>query len=217
MSTTLRFVSARRVLAVVAAVAMGTAGARLHAGPDAARIEFPNTQLAELDRFYGGWHVVETHFDARGEVLSKAKATEEVAWILDNHALRRTYLRKTEKRVVEVISTITWNEALKQYRGASFDNQSSVDKQGRGGPTLMSGEWSADTEVFVFNLETVGADGETIRHRVVERILNDEERAATIYRMTDDGVQKIMEAHYKRAVPCPDRLRVIFGEGFIPG
>ena len=212
MSTAFRNISAGRVVAVAAVVVvLSAAGVRLQAEPDAARIEFPNAQLAELDRLYGGWHVVETHFDARGEVLTTAKATEEIAWILDNHALRRTYTQKTEKSIYEAVGTITWNDALKQYRGVWFDNQST------GGPTVVTGEWLPDSGTFVFTLESVGAGGKPVRHHVVERFIDDEQRAATTYRITDDGVRKIMEAHFTRAVPCPDRLRIIFGEGFVPG
>ena len=176
------------------------------AGAPTSSREFANPQLASLDLYVGTWDVAEEHYDARGHVVATVQGAEEITWILDQHAIRRTYTTSTESRVFRAIGTLTWNKATQQYRGVWFDNVSTT------GPTRVTGAWSPDTLTMVFTLESLADDGSTVRYKVVERFLDEERRLATTYLLKGSEVVKRLEVHYKRTIPCPDRLRIVFDE-----
>ena len=76
----------------------------------------------------------------------------------------------------------------------------------------VSGEWSPDNRSWILVLESKGADGSPIRYKVVEEMIDDERRVATTYELKGTQVIKRMKVEYKRAVPCPARLRPIFDD-----
>ena len=81
------------------------------------------------------------------------------------------------------------------------------------GPTTVTGEWNPKTEVFVFTLDAVGQDGKKVRYRVIEKFDDDDTRHATTYAMEGEQLIKRLEVQYKRAAPCPDRLRKVLPFG----
>lgn len=164
--------------------------------------EFPNPDLAKIDRFAGIWDLVETQFDPRGQIISTVKGREENIWILDNHALRRTYSTKIDDKSYKAIGTVTWNDSEKKYRAAWFDNLSGS------GPNLANGQWGDEANTFVWFLESPGKES-PIRYRVIEQFLNEETRSATTYLVSGSDLIKRMEVRYTRALPCPGKIRVI--------
>ncbi|MCH8881702.1 MAG: DUF1579 family protein [Planctomycetes bacterium] len=163
-------------------------------------------QLKLLDLFVGPWSVVERHFNARGEQVAIVKGTEEIVWILDHHAIRRNYMTRTESAVFQAIGTLTFNSVAKHYQGVWLDNRSTA------GPTTVTGEWSEETRSMVLTLESSGKNGTTIRHKVIERFLDEKRREAVTYLLRGSEVIKRMEVQYQRTIPCPARLRTILDE-----
>ena len=165
------------------------------------QIEYVNAEMERLERFYGLWAVTERHFDERGKLVGTVKGQEEVEWILKDHAIRRTYRTGTRPHVFEAIGLLTWNTADRKYRGVWMDNTSTV------GPTTVTGEWNPKTEVYVFTLDAVGQDGKGVRYRVLEKFHDDETRQATTYLLDGEQLIKRLEVQYKKAAPCPDKMR----------
>ena len=160
--------------------------------------------LAQLELFVGPWRVTETHLNRRGEVIATVKGSEEITWILDKHAIQRVYVSGEVPNVYRAIGTLTFSDAETKYLGVWFDNASTA------GPRMAKGEWTGETRTMVFTLESRGEDGSKVRHKVIERFVDEERRVATTFLLEGDQVIKIMEVGYKRAVPCPARLRPIF-------
>lgn len=179
-----------------------------HSAPrkDGKVIPFESEELARLDMLTGPWNLTETHYDRRGKEVGTADGTEEITWILDQRAIRRVYTRSGGSSAYHAIGTLTWNEADKKYRGVWFDNASKTL------PVQVTGEWSPDNRSWILTLEAKGADGLPIRYKVVEEMLDDERRVATTYELKGTQVIKRMKVEYKRAVPCPARLRPIFDD-----
>ncbi len=167
-------------------------------------IAYPNTEMELLQQFIGPWRVTEHHFDSRGTLVATVEGTEEVSWILDQHAIRRIYATGSGEKVFRAIGTLTWNDVAKKYDGVWFDNVS------KGGPTIVEGRWTQETQTMVFTLESFDETGSTVRHKVVERVVDEKRRTATTFLLTADGVVKRMELEYLRAIACPDRIRPIF-------
>ncbi len=163
-------------------------------------------ELARLDLFLGTWSVAETHYDRRGHVVATVKGAEEVAWILDHHAIRRSYQTETGSGLYRASGMLTYNAALKEYRGVWFDNISDS------GPSHVKGDWLEETKTMVFTVESIGADGETRRYKIVEQFPDEQRRIATTYLLSGDEVVKKMEVTYVRTVPCPARIRGVFNE-----
>ena len=165
--------------------------------------EFASPQLATLELFLGPWRVTEDHFDAKGEVMATVRGTEEVAWILDRHAIRRVYTTTTTSTVFRAIGTLTFSDAEDAYRGAWFDNASTS------GPSLVKGEWDDKARTMVFTVEKRAKGGKVSRYRVVDRFTDDERRVVTTYMIDGNKNVKLVEVRYRRAIPCPDKLRGI--------
>ena len=162
--------------------------------------------MAKLEGYVAEWRVTERHFDARGKEVALVKSTEAIIWILDRHAIQRSYTTITNDVVsYAALGTLTWSEAEKKYHGVWFDTASNA------GPTVVKADWNADERKMVYTLEAVGDDGRALRHRVVERFVDGEHRTATTFRLVDDGgVVKVLEVTYERTTPCPSRqMRVI--------
>ena len=77
------------------------------------------------------------------------------------------------------------------------------------GPTTVTGEWNPKTEVFAFTLDAVGQDGKKVRYRVIEKFDDADTRHATTYAVVGEQLIKRLEVQYKRAAPCPDKLRKV--------
>ncbi len=163
-------------------------------------------ELAPLEMIVGPWSVTESHYNALGELVATVKGTEEITWILDRRAIRRVYTTKTEATVFRAIGTLTWNDVQKKYHGVWFDNVST------GGPAIVKGEWSPETRTMVLTVASLAKDGSTLKYKVVEKLLDEQSRVATTYLIKGTEVVKRMEVNYRRMVPCPDRIRVIYGE-----
>lgn len=163
-----------------------------------------NAQTALLELFFGSWSVTEKHFNKQGEVVATAKGSEEVRWLVDRRVLERTYITSTGSAVFRAIGLLSWNDVLKCYQGVWFDNLSTS------GPNSVKGQWQQDTRTMVFSVESSGEDGATVRHKVVERFIDEEKRVATTYRIAGTQVVKLLEVHYKRTIPCPAGVRIIY-------
>ena len=129
--------------------------------------------------------------------------------MVDRRVLERTYITSTGSAVFRAIGLLAWNDVLKCYQGVWFDNVSTS------GPNSVKGEWKQDTRTMVFSVESSAEGGVTVRHKVVERFIDEEKRVATTYRIVGTQVVKLLEVQYKRAIPCPAGVRIIF-EGFDP-
>lgn len=168
-------------------------------------VKFANPELELLDVFIGPWSVTESHFNPRGEVIATVKGTEDINWILDHHAIRRTYSTATDSAIFKAQGTLTWNEAEKKYQGVWFDNASTT------GPTRSWGTWDAETKTMIFQLEATVSGGATVRYRVVERFADPQTRVSTTYLIDGGNLVKRMEVEYKRATPCPMKALTIIG------
>ncbi len=166
-------------------------------GKESAEVEFASPELARLDEFIGPWRVTETHFNSRGEPIATVKGTEEISWILDHHAIRRSYRTKTETTAYEAIGTLTYNEVDKKYHGFWFDNFS------KAGPATVTGKWNEETRTFEFAVESLAKDGSPVRYEVYELFTDEKRRKATTYLLKGDQVTKRLEVQYTRYVPCP--------------
>lgn len=198
----------RRILVSALAATILQIPVMVFAQPEQTKIVYVNPETGVLERLYGVWFVTEQHFDERGGVVGIVKGQEEIEWILNDHAIRRTYRTGTEPSVFEAMGILSWNTALKTYRGIWIDNHSTL------GPTTVKGEWNERTETFVFELESVAADGKNARYRIVEKFVDADTRRATTYALDGEKLIKRIEVSYKRAEPCPDargRLRPIGG------
>jgi len=160
---------------------------------------FPDPMTAKLDRLAGIWDFTETQFDPKGEIVSSVKGREEAVWTLDNRVLRRTYTTRTETRFYWAVGMTTWNQPDKKYRAAWFDNL------GIAGPSLAVGAWGDEANTLIWTLESRGADGSKVEYRVIERLIDEENRTATTYLVSGSDLVKRMEVRYKRALPCPTR------------
>lgn len=167
-------------------------------------VKYANPQLARLEDFVGTWKVTEQHFNERGDEVASASGTEEVIWILDRHALKRSYQTSTTKTSYSAVGTFTWNEPDGAYTGVWFDNFSTS------GPTTARGEWDEEQSAFVFILEAKARDGTSLRHKVIERFEDERTRVATTYVLKGDEAIKRLEVRYARTSPCPART-MLFG------
>ena len=170
---------------------------------DSTPFKYVNPEIARLEPFVGPWEVIETHFDAGGEVVGKVKGKEEIAWILDRRAIQRTYTSGTDPNVYRATGMLTFNNVERKYHGVWFDNASTA------GPRTTKGEWVDENRAFEFTLESVARDGSKVQYRVVERFIHEEKRVATTYVTKGDESVRRMVVTYTRPVPCPGRLRVI--------
>jgi hypothetical protein len=166
--------------------------------------EAVNPETARLELYVGPWTVSETHFDVKGSVVGKTSGTEENIWVLDRHAIRRTYTTGTKPAQYQAIGTLAWNSADKKYHGVWFDTASTA------GPTIAKGERTESNRTFVFTLEGMNDDGTPRRHKVIEQFTDEEHRVATTYLLKGNEVIKQVEVSYERTTPCPERMRVIF-------
>jgi len=165
--------------------------------------ELASAELAVLDALVGPWRVTRTHFNTRGEPTTIAKGTEEITWILDQHALQRTYTTYSDATVYRAVGTLTYNASEKKYHGVWFDNTSTT------GPGVVKGDWQPDTRTFVFTVESMAKNGAVIKHRVVERLVDEENRTSTTYLLDGSTVVKLFESQYQRSAPCPGKIRTI--------
>ncbi len=163
-----------------------------------------NPETARLELYIGPWTVSETHFDAKGSIVGKAKGTEEIIWILDRRAIRRTYTTGTQPFQYQAIGTTAWNNADQKYHGAWFDNASTT------GPTIARGEWTDANRSFVYTLEGMNTGGTPRRFKVIEQFTDQEHRVATTYLLEGNEVIKQVEVSYERTTPCPAKMRIIF-------
>lgn len=202
------------VLALIV-LSVSAQGAQKSSNSDAASaktkqgIEFASSELATLDLFVGSWRVIENHFNTRGERVATVKGSEEIAWVLDHRAIQRTYTTTASAGVFRAIGLLTWNESGKKFQGTWFDNSSTT------GPTTMHGEWLPESRTMEFTVESRDKGGSTVQYKVVERLLGLERRVATTYLVQGGKVIKRMEVEYERTIPCPDRIRVIYGEDLL--
>ncbi len=164
---------------------------------------FPNPELARLDRYIGSWKVTEIHFDERGEAIHAAKGTEKITWILDQHAIQRDYHSSTDTTAFEAIGTLTYNQAAKQYQGVWFDNARTT------GPSTVGAVWNEAEEALEYTTEARAEDGSMVRYKTVETFSSEELRVATTYRIEGAASVKCLKVQYKRAQPCPGKIRVI--------
>ncbi len=155
-------------------------------------------QMAIFEGWIGVWNVTEHHFDSKGHVISKVKGTEEVNWILDKRAIRRSYRTKSASRSYHAIGTLTWDASQSRYSGTWYDDASTT------GPTLTHGTWSESTKVLEFVLESRAADGSAVTYRIVDKWHDEKHRQVTTYQVRGDALVKRLEVEYQRPAPCPE-------------
>ena len=161
------------------------------------QVEFSSPELARLDQFIGPWRVTETHYNSQGKPIATVQGTEEISWILEHHAIRRSYRTKTETTAYQAIGTLTYNEVDRKYRGIWFDDVSTT------GPATVTGKWNEETRTFEFTIESLAKDGSPVKYEVYERFTDEKTRRATTYLLKGDQVTKRLEVQYTRYVPCP--------------
>ncbi len=159
--------------------------------------DFPNPQVARLEMFSGPWEVSEHHYDAEGDRVATFEGKETNTWILEDHAIRRSYQSGDESRVYRAEGHLTWNEAEKKYHGVWFDNVSST------GPSTVKGEWLESENTFVFFVQSKTMEGVTLTHKVMDHFRDERTRVATTYAVNGDALTKRIEVHYKRDISCP--------------
>ncbi len=155
----------------------------------------PNPETARLIQWVGSWALVERHFDSSGNVVASAKGQEDIIWILDKHAIRRSY--GAGESGFRANGALAWNAATKRYEGMWFDNVTT------NGPTRCRAEWNDESKTMSYTLESVSSDGKPAVHRSVERWLDDERRTATTFLVQGETLVKRLEVEYKRTTPCP--------------
>jgi hypothetical protein len=168
------------------------------------RENFVNPGTAVLELYVGPWSVVEKHYDPQGRVVATVEGTEEIAWIVDEHAIRRTYITSGASSVYRAFGVLSWDDVRESYRGVWLDNASTT------GPSTVTGQWQADKQTMIYTVESQTGDGAQTTYKVVDRFVDAEQREATTYRIRGSEVVKLLDVQYKRTVPCPGRLRVIF-------
>jgi hypothetical protein len=164
---------------------------------DAKRSDPASPEIAVLDRFIGPWNVIENHFNNRGEVVATVKGAEEIVWVLDKHAIRRTYATGGEPSVYRAMGMLKWNPTMQRYEGAWFDNTSTA------GPTQVSSAWDDASLTMTHTLTSSTSDTEKQQFKVVERFTDDEHRIATTYKLRGSEIEKVLEVQYVRTIPCP--------------
>ena len=115
-------------------------------------------------------------------------------------------LSRRPKTLTPVTQPLTWNDAAGEYHGVWFDNVST------GGPVTTKGDWEDQTPVVEFTTESRRRDGSVIRHKIVERFVDEKTRVATTYLIDGVDVIKRLEVEYVRTVPCPTRFRRILDD-----
>lgn len=174
--------------------------------PDATRSEkqpFVNPETSVMELYVGPWAVVEKHYDPDGKVVATVNGTEEIAWIVDRRAVRRSYITTSPSNVYRAFGVLSWDDVEKAYRGVWLDNAST------NGPSTVTGRWEPDTQTMIFNVESRGEDGSSLTYKIVDHFADPEHHEATTYRLQDSQVTKLLEVQYKRTIPCPAKLRVI--------
>ncbi len=149
-----------------------------------------------LDQFAGVWTVTEHHYDALGQVIATVEGTEEVVWILDGHAIERSYTTKTDDKTYKAIGTFVWNDATQTFEGVWFDNRAG------GGATISKGSWNEDRRMIHYKLETEGGSGKSTRYEVLDRITSKDTHVATTYVVSGAKRLKRLVVNYKRNEPC---------------
>lgn len=194
-------------LALAPTSAVGT-GPEHASSTDTPTAETVTTFEQAMDVLYpwlGAWTAVETHFDVSGHVIAEVKGTEETRWILNEHGIRRVYRSGGTAEAFEAQGTFTWNQIDKMFHGFWLDNRSA------NGPSTIRATWTPQTRTMVHELEHAQPDGRQV-FRVVERFIDDDHRSATTYRVDGKKLVKVLEVHYTRSAPCPERqstLRII--------
>jgi hypothetical protein len=204
----MRAFSRRRTIALVpvavCSLVFGSAAASAAAGDDGKNAsEYVNTQTARLALLVGPWNLTEKHFGADGSVVAQVTGSEEITWVLDDRAIRRTYASGTKASQYKALGLLAWSDRAQAYEGVWLDNASTA------GPRRVSGQWDGGTQSFVFTLEVVKADGSRARYKTVEQLTGENQRLATTYLLSGSGQTKVIEVQYKRSRPCPGRLRFI--------
>ena len=157
------------------------------------------TQVLRLERYVTDWLVREHHFNLKGEQIATVKGNEEIVWILGKRAIQRTYTTKTDSTSYRAIGTLTWNDVTKKYQGVWIDNVSTT------GPTTVEAEWNEKDQTMIYTVDSLAKNGSTVRHRVLERFLDDDNREAVTYLLRGSEVIKRLEVQYQRTIPCPGR------------
>lgn len=165
--------------------------------------ELISAEYQPLELYIGAWTVRENHFDVQGKVIATVKGTEENRWILDKHAVQRTYTTSSDTKVYRAVGTFTWMATTKKYHGVWFDNASIA------GPNTVEGDWTADTKTFVYTMTAV-KNTSNVKYKIVEKFVDEKNRIATTYEVHGSIVTKRLEVHYTRSTPCPDKLRYIY-------
>ena len=174
----------------------------------ATAVHYASPELAVFETFIGVWTVTENHVDSGGAIAASVSGTERITWALDNHAIQRVYTSGTGAAVYRALGMLTWNAAEKKYMGTWFDNVTTA------GPLQVTAEWAGKDLTMTYTLTSLSADGSPTRHRAIERLVGEERRVTTTYRLDGADTQpvKVLEIEYRRATPCPSTMRGITAE-----
>ncbi|MEK6677334.1 MAG: DUF1579 family protein [Planctomycetota bacterium] len=163
-------------------------------------------ELERLEVLIGPWKLVETHFDRAGKTIATVQGSEEITWMLNRHAIRRSYASTTDSGKFSAMGLLTYNTVDKKYQGVWLDNRSTT------GPTRVQGVWDSTVHALVSELDSTGSDGQTNRYKVVESFIDSNTRLTTTYRLSGSDVIKLLEVRYTRAAQCPEGLRVFLDD-----
>ena len=169
----------------------------------------PSAQAARLELYLGLWRVTQTSFDQMGKETSTMHGSEEVIWVLDKYAIRRTLTLSAGDRRLESEGMFAFNDATETYDGIWLSNWSTS------GPTYATGRFEASKGQFVTTLKSRQADGTEKEYQVIERFPDAKTRSATTYEVKADGLVKVLEVSYRRSTPCPGGPRPIYDDEVI--
>lgn len=167
---------------------------------------YPNAETERLEIYVGAWSVTERHYDARGEEIGVVKGGEDIVWVLDRHAIGRTYTTTHGEALYRATATIKWIPGDKLYRGVWFDNRP------ESAPTTVTAEWNAVEKTMLWKMDVQIPGGPREEYKIVEKFLDGDRREAVTYRVDKTGVTKTLVVQYKRTVPCPGRVRMFLGD-----
>lgn len=166
--------------------------------------KFVNPPTAFLRLYVGPWLVTETHFSEAGNIVGGARGSEDIVWVAEQRGIQRKYVTGSESTHYQAHGLLTYNAEKKRYEGVWIDSASTA------GFTRVEGTADEKSRTLNFTLERTTPDGQVLRYRQVEQFDTAETRVSTTYLLRGNSMVKQLEVTYRRSVPCPPSLRVIF-------
>jgi hypothetical protein len=167
---------------------------------------YPNSETERLEIYVGAWSVTERHYNTKGEEIGVVKGSEDIVWVLDRHAIGRTYTTTHGDELYRATATVKWVPGEKRYRGVWFDSNPNS------GPSPVTADWNDADKTMLWKLEVQPPGGAKEEYNIVEKFFDGDRREAVTYRVDKTGVTRTLVVQYRRTVPCPGKVRMFFGD-----